>query len=109
MKTITLRPYPGKVILCATKKEYRREHKKLFGDSISLKGKFGRCDGHKNGTFIVWAVDQAMLAHEFGHVIFTLFGLCGINPADSQGEAFCYLLSQMILDAGNDIKTPIIE
>jgi hypothetical protein len=99
IKTLTLRPYPGTIKVCTSKKEYKNEHKKLFGYSISLKGKYGRMDGHGGKVvFLVWACDDARLAHELSHVILHTFELAGIDPRDANGEPFCYLLSQLILD-----------
>lgn len=105
MKELTLRPYPGKILICKSKKEYRREHIRLFGESIDLKYKYGRMDGRMDGcgktaTYLVWGCDTPRLAHELSHVILSVFELIGIDPKLSAGEPFCYLLSQLLLDAG---------
>jgi hypothetical protein len=39
------------------------------------------------------------LAHEFSHVVLHVFERCGIDPREGSGEPFCYLLSQLLLDA----------
>lgn len=104
MKKLYLRPYPGVIKLCKSRKEYRREHKKLFGKDIDMTGKFGRmdgkwCDSTMTPVWLVWAVDDASLAHEFAHVIFRVFELVGINPTEARNEPFCYMLSQLLLEA----------
>jgi hypothetical protein len=50
-------------------------------------------------TYLVWGESPEVMAHEFAHVIFHVFERCGINPSDSGGEAFCYMLSQLMIDA----------
>ena len=103
---ISLRPYPGDVIVCKTRKAFVREHKALFGnDDHGLKdsnngrmvGKW--CDKAQWPTYIVWGCDTARLAHELSHVILHVFELAGIDPREAGGEPFCYLLSQLLLDA----------
>lgn len=53
----------------------------------------------KAPRFIVWAVDNARLAHELSHVILDVFDVAGIDPRHANGEPFCYLLSQLMLEA----------
>lgn len=104
MKELSLRPYPGTIRLCKSKKEYQKEHLELFKKPIDVTGKFGRMDGlwHEDTMqpiWLVWAVDDARLAHEFAHVIFHIFELCGISPSEASNEPFCYMLSQLLIEA----------
>lgn len=104
MKELSLRPYPGTIRLCNSKKEYKKEYKKLFNKPIDMTGKFGRMDGlwHEDTMqpiWLVWAVDDARLAHEFAHVIFHVFELVDINPTEAHNEPFCYMLSQLLIEA----------
>lgn len=50
-------------------------------------------------TYLVWANKPHLLAHELSHVVFHVFKRCGIDPRKSTGEAFCYMLSQLMLEA----------
>jgi hypothetical protein len=50
-------------------------------------------------TFLVWGENSAYLAHELAHVILFMFERCSIDPRESNGEPFCYMLSQLLLDA----------
>lgn len=100
MKELTLRPYPGTIRVCRSKKEYRKEHRRLFGEDIDLTNKFGRMDGHGGkAVYLVWGCGTAMLAHELSHVILHVFELAGIDPREANGEPFCYMLSQLLQDA----------
>lgn len=100
MKKLSLRPYPGTIRVCRTKKEYREQHKKLFGYDIDMTNKKGRTDGHgEKVIYLVWGCDTARLAHELSHVILHVFYLAGIDPREANGEPFCYLLSQLLLDS----------
>lgn len=51
-------------------------------------------------TYLVWASNPHTLAHELAHTVLHVFERCGIDPREAGGEPFCYLLSQLILDAG---------
>lgn len=100
MKTISLSPYPGSVTICDTKKQYRKQHKKLFGYGVDFDIKRGRCDGDaKTGNYLVYAEDNYLMVHEMCHVVMTLFDRIGVNPADSQGEAFCYMIEHLTREA----------
>lgn len=104
MKLSSLRPYPGRVMVCESREEFYRLHKREFGEpSVSLDGKYGRMScqwsAKKGGTYLVWAVDKERLSHELAHVCLHVFELVSIDPRDAGGEPFCYLLSQLMLDA----------
>lgn len=102
---IPLRPYPGSVKVCPTKKEFYRQHVKLFGDrGKDLTGNRGRFVGKWDDAeswpyYLVWAESPAALAHELAHVVLHVFELAGIDPIAAGGEPFCYMLSQLMIDA----------
>lgn len=104
MKELSLRPYTGRLFLANTKAEYEKLHTELFNEpdilSCAQCGRFTGGDG-KDGmwTYLVWAKATPQLAHELSHVIFHVFERAGMDPRDSGGEAFCYMLSQLMIDA----------
>ncbi len=92
--------------MCKTTTEYQLEYKKLFGeeDKDLTDHKFGRMSGKyddtkRKPTYIVWAKNKSYLAHELSHVILHVFELTGIDPREANGEPFCYMLSQLMLEA----------
>jgi len=100
---LSLRPYPGSLTFTFTRSEYHKAYKKMFGcaDDPNSNVAVGRfCGASTNGVwhFLVRAKDHETIAHEIAHVILELFSNCGIDPRDSSGEPFCYMLSQLILD-----------
>lgn len=103
MRRVSLRPYFGKLILAETREEYDRLCKRIFKQENCLTDdkagqmSFG-ADSNDILTYLVYADDNAILAHELSHVIFHLFETAGIDPSDSGGEAFCYLLSTLMED-----------
>ena len=105
MKKLAMRPYPGSVIICDTRKEYRREHKRLFGAkdagfNARSSGRFtGKTLDPKGVEYLVYAAAPCYLAHELSHVILNCFESVGIDPTASGGEPFCYMLSQLLLEA----------
>lgn len=105
MKEITLRPYNGRLFITKTKKDYESAHKKLFRTpdilNCSQAGRFMGGEG-KDGmwTYLIWWTATPYLAHELSHVILHVFERCGIDPVSGGGEPFCYMLSQLMLDAG---------
>ena len=101
---LSLRPYDGEMYLCKTREEYARTHKRLWKEpAIDLTHNKGRMDGRWSasggGVYLVWAVDKERLAHEIAHVILHVFQRAGIDPREANGEPFCYMLSQLMLDA----------
>lgn len=101
-----LRPYPGTVVICRKRMDFYREHIARFGEAHEKlqhrRGRFvGRySDNDRWPTYIVWADSAATMAHELSHVVLHVFELAGIDPIAANGEPFCYLLSQLMTDAG---------
>lgn len=105
MKELSLRPYNGRLFVTNSKKQYERAHKKLFKTpDILTCGQAGRFTGGegKDGfwTYLVWYKSKNDLVHELSHVVLHVFERCGIDPIAAGGEPFCYLISQLFLDAG---------
>lgn len=104
MKTLSLRPYPGEVRVFKSVKAYHKAHLKLFGEpDKDLSGNQGRMTGIwndklKRRVYLVWATTPTFLAHELSHVILDLFDDVGIDPREANGEPFCYMLSQLLLE-----------
>lgn len=106
MVEISLRPYAGRLFFTKSRKEYMRQHKKLFKTpdvlTCAQAGRFTGGEG-KDGvwTYLVYAEDTSSIAHEFCHVLFHIFEQAGIEPKNDTGEAFCYMLGALMKDAEN--------
>lgn len=104
MQELSLRPYHGRLFVARTRKEYERGHQKLFKTPDELtcahEGRFTGGEG-KDGmwTYLIWAKAPHTLAHEVSHVVLHVFERCGIDPREGGGEPFCYMLSQLLLEA----------
>lgn len=105
MKKLSLAPYVGTLLLAESVKEFQRQHVRMFGHEDDLEATAGRFRGKDTDgryTYLVWAKrepNSASLAHELSHVILHVFDRCGIDPREAGGEPFCYMLSQLLLDA----------
>ena len=103
MRELSLRPYNGRLFIACSRADYEKSHKKIFKYPEQLTdSQAGRFRGEGvDGfwTYLVYGDSGATLAHELAHVIFHVFDRCGIDPRDSDGEAFCYMLSQLMKDA----------
>lgn len=104
MKELSLRPYNGKLFIVKTTKEYESAHHKLFKTPDVLTcGQCGRFSGGEGNDgmwkYLVWGKNNAQIAHEFSHVILHVFERCGIDPREANGEPFCYMLSQLMIDS----------
>lgn len=104
MKELSLRPYNGRLFVTKTQKEYEREHKRLFKTadvlSCAQAGRFTGGEGRDGfWTYLVYAGKPHTLAHELSHCVLHVFERCGIDPRDAHGEPFCYMLSQLLLEA----------
>ena len=104
MKELSLRPYHGRLFIANSKKDYERGHKKLFKTpdvlTCAQAGRFNGGEG-KDGawTYLIYAKEPHTLAHELSHCVFHVFERCGMDPRDSGGEAFCYMLGQLMIEA----------
>jgi hypothetical protein len=104
MKELSLRPYNGRLFVAKSRKAYERAHLKLFKTpdvlTCTQEGRFNGGEG-KDGiwTYLVWAKAPHTLAHELSHAVLHVFERCGIDPREAQGEPFCYMLSQLLLEA----------
>ena len=110
MREISLRPYNGRLFFAKTPKEYESAHKRIFKTPDVLRcdqsGRFSGGEG-KDGmwTYLVWGKSTPQIAHELSHAVLHTFERCGIDPISGNGEPFCYLLSQLIIDAIGERKT----
>lgn len=106
MKELSLRPYHGRLFVAKTIKEYESAHAKLFKTpdviSCSQDGKMtGGCGRDGKWTYLVYGNMNNIIAHELSHVVLHVFERCGIDPREGNGEPFCYMLSQLIMEIGN--------
>lgn len=101
---LSLRPYIGTLWLARTREAYDREHKRIFNvedhHKTNQAGRFAVGES-ENGAlaYLIWASNAHTLAHELSHVILDVFERVGIDPRAAGGEPFCYMLSQLLLDA----------
>jgi hypothetical protein len=104
MKELSLRPYHGRLFVAKSAKDYERSHQKVFKTPDTLyrdqAGRFRAGEG-KDGmwTYLIWGNTPHTLAHEVSHVVLHVFERCGIDPISGNGEPFCYMLSQLLLEA----------
>lgn len=104
MKELSLRPYNGRLFIVNSAKEYESAHIDLFKTpdvlTCSHDGRFSGGEG-KDGmwTYLIYSKNYHSLAHELAHVIFHVFDRCGIDPRAGREEPFCYMLSQLLLEA----------
>ena len=104
MKELSLRPYNGRLFIAKSRKEYERQHVELFKTpdilNCSQAGRFTGSEG-KDGlwTYLIYASATSYLVHELSHVVLCTFERCGIDPREANGEPFCYMLSQLFLEA----------
>lgn len=105
-KELSLRPYPGKIILCKSLKEMRRIYEKHTKEKYPYKdekagGRFIKIAYglEKDSIWLVYGKEPHVLAHELTHVLLLLFERIGADPGCGNGEPFCYMLSQLMLDS----------
>lgn len=105
VKKLSLRPYLGEVWVCASIKSLHKAYRKHTqtpypyqddpggGRFIWLKG-----DCPADHLFLIWAATPHALAHEISHVLLHTFKEIGHDPREGDGEPFCYMLSQLLLE-----------
>jgi hypothetical protein len=91
------------VFVTKDRKAFERASKELFDRDEKLTMQAGRFlagpTWYHPHTALVWWTKPETLAHELGHVVLDIFETVGINPVSGGGEPFCYLLSQLFLEA----------
>lgn len=105
-KIISLRPYPGEIKLFRDLTQFRAYYENKTGNKYDYGtektgGQYIRLDGNlaKDHVWMIYARQPHVLAHEVTHVLLQIFNTIGAHPADGNGEPFCYMLSQIMLDA----------
>jgi hypothetical protein len=105
-KNLSLRPYPGEIRLFSNLMHMRAFYEHKTGERYPYEdshasGRFVRVDGKTSADtlWLIYARRPHVMAHEFAHVLLHLFREIGSDPADGNGEPFCYMLSQLMLDA----------
>ena len=105
LQELSLRPYHGRLWLARTRQTYERAHQRIFSEpdvlTCAQEGRFAAGSGKTNGlwTYLIYAEKPHSLAHELAHVVLHTFQRAGIDPREANGEPFCYLLSQLLLEA----------
>ena len=102
-RTISLRPYPGKIYLFrdipAMRRVYERMTRKKYPyEDGSTAGRYVRLNA-RSTVWLVYARQPHQVAHEFAHVLLHTFTDIGCDPAAGNGEPFCYMLSQLMIEA----------
>lgn len=107
VRTLSLRPYPGEIKLFDDLKHFRAYYEAHTGEKYPYTdepkgGRYVRLEG--NGTemdakWLVYGRKPHVLAHEFTHILLQVWKRIGSEPHEGGGEPFCYMLSQLMLDA----------
>lgn len=109
MKKLSLRPYHGAILLCDSLDEMRKAYRRLcrqpypYQNDDPKGGRYVKLEGPTLGDtrWLVVAGSPHALAHEFAHVLLQTFGRIGHDPTEGDGEPFCYMLSQLLLEAAD--------
>lgn len=104
-KQLSLRPFSGHLWVATTREDYEKVHRRIFKTPDVLTcAQVGRFSGREGSdgiwTYLVYAESASVMAHELCHVLFAVFERCQINPSDSMGEVFCYMLQQLLEESG---------
>lgn len=109
IKSFDVPIYGGQVWFFRSRKAYVKalQYIGLEDDIGKLSGCFSYVES-KDGrvVYLVGHFDKirSTLAHEVGHLAIYVLRRAGINPCDSGGEVFCYLLSEVLAILGLDRK-----
>lgn len=110
MKEFSLRPYNGRLFIAGSALDYETQHELIFSEpDVLVCNQEGRFSGG-NGvdgiwTYLIFATSNHTLAHELSHVVLHVFERCGIDPRESGGEPFCYMLAQLLLEANEFMRS----
>ena len=102
----TLGPYPGRVVLCATRrafaaalKKYRAAETSQLPDVSADSSYGGYTACAPDSTYLVWAENPVYLVHELSHVVLNCFTYIRADPRECNGEPFCYLMQELYQQA----------
>lgn len=105
-KIISLRPYPGEIRLFSNLTQFRAYYEHKTGDKYKYQdeitgGRFILLSGKtkSDDIWLVYARRPHVLAHEISHILLRTFKAIGAHPASGNGEPFCYMLSQIMLES----------
>jgi hypothetical protein len=106
MKKLSLRPYHGTIWLCKNYEELHKAYKRLTQNTYPYQdgktgGRYVVINGDTLGdrVYLVWASSKEYLAHEYCHVLLHVCDTIGYDPREGDGEPFCYMLSQLLLES----------
>lgn len=96
--------YGGKIILVKDRKQFHRLAHKYNRECERDDYCYGRClelsrRGVTHYLVGVFNGEQRTLVHELAHATMWTLDRVGINPTDSNGETYCYLLAQLFAEA----------
>lgn len=106
-KECSLRPYPGTVKVFRDLPMMRAYYESKTGNKYPYQdeprgGRFVKLEMGKyaiDNVWLVYARKPHVLAHELTHILLRTWEMIGAEPKDGNGEPFCYMLSQLMLDA----------
>lgn len=105
-KTIQLRPYPGTIKLFDDLKHLRAYYKAYTGNEYPYRdeasgGRYVKLEGKlaKDAVWAVYGRKPHVIAHEFTHVLLQIWQAIGEDPREGNGEPFCYMLSQLMIES----------
>ena len=112
VQELSLRPYHGRLFVAFDACGYERAHRRIFKTPDVLNcaqgGRFSGGEGNDGmWTYLVWADKPHTLTHELAHVVLHVFERCKIDPREGNGEPFCYMLSQLLLETNTHINREI--
>lgn len=105
-RELELRPYPGVIRLFRRLDWLRAHYEKHTGKPYPYHdevkgGRYVKLEGKDSGdtAWLIYARTPHVLAHELTHVLLQTWEMIGSDPKEGNGEPFCYMLSQLMLDA----------
>lgn len=108
MKKLSLRPYHGEVWVTNSLEDLRKSYRRVTKQPYPYEddpdgGRFVMTEGDRltDRIFLVYSKKPEALAHELCHVLLIVFKTIGHDPREGDGEPFCYMLSQLMLEAAD--------
>ena len=106
---ISVKPYNGRLFVSGNTELYGELFKHFNETPDVLESNIGGqvaigCGSDGMWMYLVYASDTANLVHELTHAALHIFERCGINPASSEGEAFCYFLGYLFEESMSNLK-----